>query len=191
MKYSTYITLAILLVFSALLLSCKRESGEPTTSTRSSDAAESTGTAMSPVRSATLTTSGAIQNKFVVPADESTLLHGNCNPSMWANFGVKFHHPDYEWINVALMTKDPIKPGQLGDIPLNWMDVSFFSKSLETLAFRGKGTLTITAHSASLTNRRLVGRLKGENLAGSDKAEGQNLNAEFEFDLNTSCGLQP
>lgn len=141
------------------------------------------------VRSAVLETSDAIVGRFVAPADEGTVLRGNCPPDMWANFGIQFNHPDYQWIAVTVMTKDPIASGQTGPIPLDWLDVSFLTRDIDSLFFKGQGTLDITRHDAVPGSRRMTGVMSGTGLKGSQDAAGKSLDARFEFDLNFSCGI--
>lgn len=140
------------------------------------------------VRSAVLDTSGAISGRFVAAADPSTVLRGNCPPTMWANFGIQFNHPDYAWIAVTLMSKDPIQPGQTGSIPLDWIDVSFLDREVHSWFFKGKGALEIGRHDSRPGQRRMTAVLSGNGLSGSQDAEGKTLDARFEFDLNFSCG---
>ncbi len=141
------------------------------------------------VRLAVLETSGAIAGRFVAARDESTLLRGNCSPDMWANFSIQFDHPDYQWIGVTVMTRDPIATGQTGEIRLDWLDVSFLTRDIDSLFFKGKGSLEITRHDAAPGNRRMTGVMTGSGLAGTQQAEGQTLDARFEFDMDFSCGV--
>lgn len=141
------------------------------------------------VRSAVLDTAGAIAGTFVAPTDDSTVLRGNCSPDMWANFGIQFNHPDYQWIGVTVMTKKPIATGQTGDIPLDWLDVSFLTRDIDSLFFKGRATLEITRHDSAPGGRRMIGVLTATELAGSQDAAGQTLDARFEFDMDFSCGV--
>ncbi|MBW1955265.1 MAG: hypothetical protein JRI76_02820 [Deltaproteobacteria bacterium] len=152
-----------------------------------------TGTSMagaSVVRSAVLTVAGAIDARMEAPGDESTRLRGNCPPNMWANFGIQFSHPDYLWVAVTIMTKDAVQPGQTGPVRLDWVDVSFFSKDMKSLFFKGPGTFDISTHHASPENRRMIGVIKASGLKGRDDSEGETLDAEFAFDMNFSCGVK-
>ncbi len=151
-----------------------------------------TGTSLggaSVVRSAVLETTGAIAGRFVAPADETTVLRGNCPTDMWANFGIQFNHPDYQWLAVTVMTKDPIAAGQTGAIRFDWLDVSFLTRDIDSLFFKGPGTLEITRHDAAPGRRRMTGVMRGEGLKGNQEAAGKSLDARFEFDLNFSCGI--
>ena len=152
-----------------------------------------TGTSMggaSIVRSAALNLSGDINARMTAPEDESTTLTGNCSPEMWANFGIQFNHPGYVWIAVTIMTKDPIQTEQTGPIRLEWVDVSFFSDDMKSLQFKGPGSFEIKEHNASPDNRRMVGVIQANGLEGRQDAEGKTIDAEFDFDVNFSCGVR-
>ncbi len=170
-----------------LLTACDDDSG------KTGDAAVTdTGTSLAGarvVRSAVLETTGAIAGRFVAPVDDGTVLRGNCPPDMWANFGIQFDHPNYQWVAVTVMTKDPIATGQTGDIPLDWLDVSFLTRDIDSLFFKGRGTLEITRHDAAPDHRRMTGIMIGNGLQDSQEAAGKSLDARFEFDLNFSCGV--
>lgn len=152
-----------------------------------------TGTSMggaSIVRSAELVLSGAISARMIAPEDESTTFTGNCSPDMWANFGITFNHPGYVWIAVTIMTRDPIQPGQTGLVQLEWVDVSFFSEDMQSLQFKGPGSFEIKEHNASPDNRRMVGVIQASGLEGRQDAAGKTIDAEFDFDVNFSCGVR-
>ncbi|MCK9264133.1 MAG: hypothetical protein M0R18_09955 [Deltaproteobacteria bacterium] len=151
-----------------------------------------TGTSMggaSIVRSAELNLSGDITARMIAPKDASTTLTGNCSPDMWANFGIQFNHPGYVWIAVTIMTKDPIQTGQTGPVRLEWVDVSFFSEDMKSHQFRGPGSFEIKEHNAAPDNRRMVGVIRASGLEGRQDAEGKTIDAEFDFDVNFSCGV--
>ena len=80
--------------------------------------------------------------------------------------------------------------GQTGPIELDWLDVSFFDKQMKSLAFKGPGSFEITVHDAAPDNRRMKGVMSGTGLTGSQDAEGQTLDAVFDFDMNFSCGTK-
>ncbi|MGE0043939.1 MAG: hypothetical protein AB7V01_22410 [Vicinamibacterales bacterium] len=153
-----------------------------------------TGTALggaTVVTAATLETHGAIAGRFVPDDVADASLIGNCDPSMWANFGLSFAAGDWQRIDVALMTRDPIATGQTGEIPLDWMDVSFNDAAFDTHQFRGKGTLDIEVHDADKASRRMRGVVHATGLAGRDAAEGQSLDdASLAFDIAFSCGTR-
>jgi len=157
------------------------------------DSLTETGTAMAGapiVRSARLTLSGALDGVLDAPDNASTVFRGNCPPDMWANFGIQFEHPDYLWVAVSIMTKDPIQPGQVGPVRLDWVDVSLFTKDSKALFFKGSGSFEITLHDPSAASRRMTGLITASQLTGREGAAGKTLDAELAFDVNFSCGVQ-
>jgi hypothetical protein len=180
-----------LFLFTALIIlavGCKGSGSEQ----RKDELVSETGTAMSGasvVRSAVLRLSGAIDKTLDAPPDEKSILIGNCSPDMWANFGIQFTPPDYVWVAVAIMTKDPIKTGQTGPIRLDWVDVTLFDNEMRSLQFKGPGSFEIKEHNADPKDRRMVGLIKAAGLEGGQDAEGQTIDAEFDFDINFSCGV--
>lgn len=181
-----------LLLFFACIISvagCKGSDSEQ----RDERNVSETGTAMSGapvVRSAVLKLSGAINKKMEAPRDETSILIGNCSPDMWANFGIQFSPSDYVWVAVTIMTKDPIQPGQTGPVSLDWVEVTLFDKEMTSLQFKGPGNLEIKEHKADPEERRMVGVINASGLQGGRNAEGQTINATFDFDINFSCGVK-
>ena len=174
----------ILLV--VLALACTKKESDQSSSLGEASSAD---TQEGVVRSARLKTTGAIAMDYQLPGDDSSTLSGSCTPDMWANFGIKYEHPDYTWASVTIMTSEPIKTGQTGEVGLDWMDVSLFDKEFNLQQFKGNAKLNITAHNGDPKERRLTGILKGTDLSGHDAAEGKTISAEFSFDLNYSCGV--
>ena len=182
-------TMFLLAAFIILAAGCKGNGNEQSDAGNVSE----TGTAItgaSIVRSAVLKLHGAINKELAVPQDESSVLIGNCSPDMWANFAIQFSPPDYVWVAVAIMTKDPIQPGQIGPVRLDWVDVSFFDREMHSLQFKGPGSFEIKEHNADQGNRRMIGAIKATGLEGRQDAEGQTVDAEFNFDINFSCGVK-
>lgn len=179
----------IILICSCILTltaGCKEENRQD------ADNVTETGTAITGaavVRSATLILSGAINTTMEAPRDETTTLVGNCSPDMWANFGIKFNPPGYVWVAVTIMTKDPIQPGQTGPVKLDWVDVTLFTEDMKSLQYKGPGSFEIKQHDAAVDNRRMIGVIQANGMEGKQDAEGQTLNATFDFDINFSCGI--
>jgi hypothetical protein len=143
------------------------------------------------VRSATLTTSGAIAGEYRGSSgDEVTGLRGTCNPEMWANFGIDLPPGDYYRLQVTLTSKDEIPTGATGEFKLDRLDVEFTTEDMESLYFRGPGVLKLTTHDAAPGRRRMVGTMSGQGLEGREDAEGQNLDATLAFDMDFSCGVE-
>ncbi|MDP3980098.1 MAG: hypothetical protein Q8Q33_01650 [Chlamydiota bacterium] len=181
--------ICLMIVAVGLIAGCGK--GEDKTSEKK--ALNDTGTSLggaTVVRTALLRVTGAINENMQAPRDETTTLTGNCKPDMWANFGIKFNHPDYVWIAVSIMTKDPIQTGQTGPVSLDWVDVSFFTEEMKSLFFRGPGTFKITLHDSSPNNRRMKGTIKADDLNGMFDAAGKKIDIDFEFDMNFSCGVE-
>lgn len=182
----------IMLFFAAFVIfvaGCKSNGSEQSNTGSVSE----TGTAItgaSVVRSAVLKLDGAIDKELKAPQDEKSILMGNCSPDMWANFGIQFTPPDYVWVAVVIMTKDPIQPGQTGSIKLDWVDVTLFDSTMRSLQFKGPGSFEIKEHNAAPENRRMVGVIKATGLQGRQDAEGRTVDAEFDFDINFSCGIK-
>jgi hypothetical protein len=183
-------TLFLFTAFIILVAGCK---GDNAGEQHDDENVTATGTAItgaSVVRSAVLKLSGAIDKKLEAPPDEKSILIGNCSPAMWANFGIQFTPPDYVWVAVAIMTKDPIQPGQTGPVRLDWVDVTLFDNEMKSLQFKGPGSFEIKEHNADPNDRRMVGVIKAAGLQGGQDAEGQIIDAEFDFDINFSCGVK-
>lgn len=171
--------------------------GDANTSRRSGDSPElgafgpPLGVLAPVVRSATLTTSGAIAGRFSgSSSDEHTGLRGQCNPGMWANFGIDLPPGDYERLQVTLTSRDAIPTGATGEFRLDSLVVEFTTKSYESLTFRGRGTLTLATHDADRGGRRMVGMMSGAKLEGNEAAAGQALDATLDFDMDFSCGVR-
>lgn len=142
------------------------------------------------VRSATLTTSGAVTTTITgTSADDDTGLRGQCNPSMWANFGIDLPPGHYYRVQVTLTSKDAIPTGATGEFPLDRLDVEFTTEDIDSLQFVGPGTLTLTTHDATPGQRHMVGTMSGTGLEGRQEAEGQTLDATLAFDMDFSCGV--
>jgi len=144
------------------------------------------------VRSFTLKTSGAITKEIkAVKGQGKTGLTGNCNPKMFANFGIHRGGPfDAEQVGIALISRDAIGMGITGTFPLNMVQVDFFDLPNGTRRFTGPGTLTLTVHNPSPRKRRMTGTISGSNLKGLEKEEGKTLDVIATFDLDFSCGVQ-
>lgn len=142
------------------------------------------------VRSATLKTSGAITGEFQGSSgDEVTGLRGQCNPEMWANFGIDLPPGDYYRLQATLTSRDEIPTGATGEFPLDSLVVEFTTKDIDTLQFKGRGTLKLTTHDATPGQRHMVGTMSGKGLEGRQAAEGQTLDATLDFDMSFSCGV--
>lgn len=143
------------------------------------------------VRSATLETSGAITREVHGSSrdDEVTGLRGQCNPEMWANFGIDLPPGDYYRLQVTLTSRDEIPTGATGEFPLDSLVVEFTTKDIDSLQFNGKGTLKLTTHDATPGHRHMVGTMSGQGLEGRQDAEGQTLDATLDFDMDFSCGV--
>jgi hypothetical protein len=159
------------------------------TAEKKDDSVTATGTSMAGarvVRSAQLSVSGAVEGRFDAPDNDATFLIGNCDPEVFANFGIQFSPPGYVWVQVSLLG-NPIQPGQTGPVRLDWVQINLVDD--EALFFKGPGTLKISLHNALVDDRRMQGVIKTTGLEGFLDAEGQTLDAEFEFDMNFSCGV--
>ncbi|MCC6219611.1 MAG: hypothetical protein IT291_00035 [Deltaproteobacteria bacterium] len=186
LTFGLIIAILLLLSIGSSLISCNR--GERNSNTV--DSAELEESEETKVKSLTVKVAGAMQQEFAITAEDSASLNGTCNPDMWANFGIQFRSPGYSWLAVTLMTKEAIQTGQTGDIPLDWIDFSYFDEQNNSVTYKGKGTFNISEHIGKASDRRLKGILKGTKLEGQSGAEGKNIDLEAEFDLNYSCGVE-
>lgn len=142
------------------------------------------------VRSAVLTTSGAVSGEFRgSPDDEATGLRGQCDPKMWANFGIDLPPGEYDRLQVTLTSREAIATGAKGTFPLDHLVVEFTTKEMDSLRFRGRGVLELTTHDATPGKRRMVGTMSGKGLEGREAAEGRTLDATLAFDMDFSCGV--
>ena len=142
------------------------------------------------VRSAVLQTSGAVAGEFRgSKGDDETGLRGQCNPKMWANFGIDLPPGEFERLQVTLTTRDAIATGATGKLPLDQLVVEFTTKDWDRRRFRGRGVLELTTHDAAPGKRRMVGTMSGKGLKGGEAA-GRTLDATLAFDMDFSCGVQ-
>ncbi len=143
------------------------------------------------VRSAVLKTSGAVAGEFRgSKSDDETGLRGQCNPKMWANFGIDLPPGEYARLQVTLTTRDAIASGATGRFPLDQLLVEFTTKDWKSQRFRGRGVLELTTHAAAPGKRRMVGTMSGQGLEGRDAVAGRKLDATLAFDMDFSCGVQ-
>jgi hypothetical protein len=61
---------------------------------------------------------------------------------------------------------------------------------MHSLQFKGPGSFEIKEHNAAQGNRRMTGVIKATGLEGRQDAEGRTVDAEFDFDINFSCGVK-
>lgn len=183
------LTMLLVATFVIFVAGCK-DSGSEQSETGNVTETGTAITGASVVRSAVLKLHGAIDKEFEAPQDNKSILIGNCSPDMWANFGIQFTPPDYVWVAVVIMTKNPIQPGQTGSIKLDWVDVTLFDGEMRSFQFKGPGSFEIKEHNAVPENRRMVGVIKATGLQGRQDAEGQAVDVEFDFDINFSCGVK-
>jgi len=181
--------LCFFLCASFLMIGCGKNENSPEEKETLSETGTSMGGARA-IRSAKLSVSGAIEGRWEAPNNDRTYLLGNCDPEVFANFSIHFSPPGYVWISVTLLG-DAIQPGQTGLVPLSWVSVDFVEEGEEKdpLFFKGPGTFEITLHNASPENRRMQGIIKATGLQTYMGAEEQAIDAEFEFDMDFSCGV--
>lgn len=142
------------------------------------------------VRTYTMKTTGAVAVEVKGErGDEKTGLIGQCNPTMFANFGI-LHGSSYEQAEIAVVSKDPIKTGMTGDIKLDKIWVRFFDLENDERKFGGKGTLKLTVHDATAGKRRMTGTIVGTKLEGLDTLGGKFIDVTASFDMDFSCGLK-
>ncbi|MDH3378047.1 MAG: hypothetical protein OEQ39_13965 [Gammaproteobacteria bacterium] len=148
--------------------------------------------AVSTVRSALLKTDGFVSGEFR-PVDVSkAYLTGNCDPNMFANFGIVFASDTHRQVSVTFMTKDAIASGQVGPVELKWVWIDLTDDADEHTEFRGPGEFEITAHDANTP--RMAGTLRGKIpgfsgvFHGSEVLPNESIDVEFTFDLSAACG---
>jgi hypothetical protein len=142
------------------------------------------------VRSAELKTSGAVAGEFRgSKGDDETGLRGQCNPKMWANFGIDLPPGEYARLQVTLTSRDAIASGATGRFRLDQLVVEFTTKEWKSQRFRGRGVLELTTHDAAPGKRRMVGTMSGQGLEGRDAVAGRKLDATLAFDMDFSCGV--
>jgi hypothetical protein len=142
------------------------------------------------VSSAVLHTSGAVAGEFRgSKADDETGLRGQCNPKMWANFGIDLPPGEYARLQVTLTSRDAIASGATGRFPLDHLVVEFTTKDWKSQRYRGRGVLELTTHEAAPGKRRMLGTMSGKGLEGREAAEGRALDATLAFDMDFSCGV--
>jgi hypothetical protein len=143
------------------------------------------------VRTFTMKVSGAVtaEVKGKKGDEKETRLVGQCNPTMFANFGILQGDFD-EQAEIAIMSRDPIKTGQTGDIKLEMIWVRFFDLKNEQRRFGGEGMLKLTVHDASPGKRRMTGTIVGTKLEGEDELSGKFIDVTASFDMDFSCGVK-
>jgi hypothetical protein len=122
--------------------------------------------------------------------DEKTGLVGQCNPTMFANFGIIHESSSYEQAEISIVSKDPIKTGMTGDIKLDKIYVRFSDLKNVERRFGGKGVLKLTVHDAAPGKRRMTGTVVGTKLEGLQKLEGKFIDVTASFDMDFSCGVK-
>ena len=142
------------------------------------------------VRTFTMKVSGAVTAEVKgKKGDEKSGLVGQCNPTMFANFGI-LHGSSYEGAEISIVSKDPIKTGVTGDIKLDRIWVRFFDLKNDERKFGGKGMLTLTVHDATPGKRRMTGTIVGTKLEGLEKLNGKFIDVTASFDMDFSCGVK-
>lgn len=121
--------------------------------------------------------------------DGKTGLVGQCNPAMFANFGI-LHGSLYENEEITILSKDPIKTGTTGEIKLDKIWVRFSDLKNDERKFGGKGTLKLTAHDSAPGKRRMTGTIVGTRLEGLEKLNGKFIDVTASFDMDFSCGVK-
>jgi hypothetical protein len=121
--------------------------------------------------------------------DGKTGLVGQCNPAMFANFGI-LHGSLYEHEEITILSKDPIKTGMTGEIKLDKIWVRFSDLKNDERKFGGKGTLKLTAHDGAPGKRRMTGTIVGTKLEGLEKLNGKFIDVTASFDMDFSCGVK-
>jgi hypothetical protein len=142
------------------------------------------------VRTFTMKTTGAVAAEVKgEKGDEKTGLIGQCNPTMFANFGI-LHGSLYEEAEIAIVSKDPIKTGMTGEVKLDKIYVRFSDLKNDERRFGGKGMLRLTVHEAAAGKRRMTGTIAGTKLEGLEKLEGKFIDVTASFDMDFSCGVK-
>lgn len=145
------------------------------------------------VRTFSMKTTGAIAKEVKgSKGDGETALVGQCNPSMFANFGILRENSD-ERAQITIVSTDPIKTGMTGDIYLDKVYVEFFNmKDMTDLGreFGGKGLMKLTVHDASPGKRRMTGTIIGKKLEGHGDLNGKFIGVTASFDMDFSCGVK-
>jgi len=142
------------------------------------------------VRTFTMKTTGAVAVEVKgEKGDEKTGLIGQCNPTMFANFGI-LHGSLYEEAEIAIISKDPIKTGMTGEVKLDKIYVRFSDLKNDERRFGGKGMLKLTVHEAAAGKRRMTGTIVGTKLEGLEKLEGKFIDVTASFDMDFSCGVK-
>jgi hypothetical protein len=142
------------------------------------------------VRTFTMKTTGAVAAEVKgEKGDEKTGLIGQCNPTMFANFGI-LHGSSYEQEEIAIVSKDPIKTGMTGEVKLDKIYVRFSDLKNDERKFGGKGMLKLTVHEAAAGKRRMTGTIAGTKLEGLEKLDGKFIDVTASFDMDFSCGLK-
>jgi hypothetical protein len=143
------------------------------------------------VRSFTLKTTGYLPREVSgKKGDGKTGLRGQCNPKMFANFGIERGNVMEDRADIYVVTKGRIDTGATGEFKLDTIWVSFYDDAHGERKFGGPGTLTISTHQASPGSRRMVGTIRGERLEGFDSLQGKFIGAVATFDLDFSCGVR-
>lgn len=147
------------------------------------------------VRSFTMKVSGAMTAEVKGrKGDELTGLLGQCNPTMFANFGIE-HGTTYKVAEISIVSSDPIKTGMTGEIKLDkiWVRFSEFDAGKQDFSerrFGGKGKMTLKVHDASPGKRRMTGTITGSKLKGLEKQQGKVIDVTSDFDMDFSCGVK-
>ena len=142
------------------------------------------------VRTFTMKTTGAVAAEVKGNKDdEQTGLIGQCNPAMFANFGI-LHGTSYEQEEISIVSKDPIKTGMTGEIRLDKIWVRFSDLKTDERKFGGKGTLKLTVHDATAGKRRMTGTIVGTKLEGLETLGGKFIDVNASFDMDFSCGIK-
>lgn len=122
--------------------------------------------------------------------DQKTALLGQCNPAMFANFGILHGSSFDDEAEISIVSRDPIKTGMTGEIPLDKIYVRFFDMKNGERKFGGKGTLKLTVHDATPGKRRMTGTIVGTKLEGLEKLNGKFIGVTASFDMDFSCGVK-
>lgn len=141
------------------------------------------------IKSFNMKTSGALAMEVKAGKDdEKTGLIGQCNPAMFANFGI-LQDGTYDQAEITIVSKDPIKTGMTGEIKLDKVWVRFMDLKSGERMFGGKGVLKLSAHEAAKAKRRMTGTIVGTKLEGSAALSGKSIDVTAAFDMEFSCGV--
>jgi hypothetical protein len=143
------------------------------------------------VRSFTLETTGAVARAVSgKKGDGKTGLRGQCDPKMFANFGIERGNVMDDRASIYIVSKGRIGTGATGEFKLDTVSVVFYDDDNGERKFNGPGTLTITTHQAGAGSRRMAGTIRGPKLEGVDAQKGKVIDATATFELEFSCGIQ-